>query len=231
MASVLTSSIEVTMNRALALVAFVILLAAPLMASDGNSLSGTYVEARTAEVFAGGCVMSSEAETTGRQAVLAWKVDKGSINGVSLDGLTVVAAVVGDKNLGIHEIGGERPVSKSVMYVDERANAAQRTALLGMAKELSGELMGTIMSITPAPIQFADNGHDIAVAAPKVALNVSKHAEHEAGCGAEQWFHPLSSVKESAIGMTHENTFSGSELGSKWTDPNKMSGFFGTFGY
>ena len=94
------------MNRALALVAFVVLLAAPLMATDGKSLNGVYVEARTAEVFTGGCLMSSEAETTGRQAVLAWKVDRGTVNGVSLDGLSVVAAIVADKNLGIHEIGG-----------------------------------------------------------------------------------------------------------------------------
>ena len=219
------------MNRALALVALMILLASSSMAAGGNSLSGVYVEARTAEVFTGGCLMSSEAETTGRQAVLAWKVDRGSVNGVSLDGLTIIAAVVGDKNLGIHEIGGERPVSQSALFVDDRANAAQRAALLGMAKELSGDLMGTIVSITPVPIQFADKGEEITVEAPKVALNIGKHAEHNPGCGSEQWFHPLSSVENPVIGMTNENTFSGSDLGSKWSDPNKVSAFFGTFIY
>ena len=119
------------MNRAFALVAFVVLLAAPLMATDGKSLSGVYVEARTAEVFTGGCLMSSEAETTGRQAVMAWKVDRGTLNGVSLDGLTVVAAVVGDKNLGIHEIGGAKPVSRTVLFVDDRATPVQRTRVAG----------------------------------------------------------------------------------------------------
>src|SRR5437879_3153470 len=128
---------EVTMKRALLLVAVSIVLTVPLMAA-GYSLSGVYVEARRAEVFTGGCLMSSEAATTGRQAVLAWKVDRGSVNGVSLDGLVVVAAVVGDKNLGIHEIGGEKPVSRAALFVDDRASAAQRTALLGMAKKLSG---------------------------------------------------------------------------------------------
>ena len=42
---------------------------------------------RTAEVFAGGCIMNAEAGTSGRQAVLAWKVDKGTFNGVTLDNL------------------------------------------------------------------------------------------------------------------------------------------------
>jgi hypothetical protein len=98
------------MNRTLLFVALTGILATPLMAA-GHSLSGVYVEARTAEVFVGGCLMSSEAETTGKQAVLAWKVNHGSLNGVQLDGLSVVAAVVGDKNLGIHEIGGAQPSS------------------------------------------------------------------------------------------------------------------------
>ena len=219
------------MKRAFLLIAVCILLAVPSMASDGNPLSGVYVEARTAEVFTGGCLMSSEAETTGRQAVLAWKVDRGSVNGVPLDGLVVIAAVLGDKNLGIHEIGGAKPVSRTALFVDERASASQRTLLLGMAKKLSGDLMGTIVSITSAPIQFADNGHEFAVTAPKIALNVGKHAEHNAGCGAEQWFHPLASITAAAIGMTNENSFTGSELGSKWSDPGKVSAFFGKFSY
>jgi hypothetical protein len=28
-----------------------------------------------------------------------------------------------------------------------------------------------------------------------------------------------------------ENAFNGSSLGTKWSDPNKRSGFFGTFSY
>jgi hypothetical protein len=219
------------MKRALLLIAVCLLLALPSLASAANSLSGSYVEARTAEVFTGGCLMSSEAETTGRQAVLAWKVNHGALNGVPLDGFSIIAVVVGDKNLGIHELGGAKPLSRTALFVDDRASAAQRTALLGMAKKLSGDLMGTIVSIQPAPIQFADQGHEIVVTAPKVALNVGKHAEHNAGCGAEQWFHPLSSVNGAEIGMTNENSFTGSELGSKWSDPDKASAFFGTFSY
>ena len=78
------------------------LAAAPLGARGATdpSISGSYVEARTAEVFTGGCIMNGEAATTGREALLVWKVDRGSFNGVSLNGLTVVAAIVGDTDLG-----------------------------------------------------------------------------------------------------------------------------------
>jgi hypothetical protein len=217
------------MKRAFLLIAVCLLLTVPSIAADINSLSGSYVEVRTAEVFTGGCLMSSEAETTGRQAMLAWKVDHGTLNGQALDGFTIIAVVVGDKNLGIHELGGAKPVSRTALFVDDRATPMQRTALLGMAKKLSGDLMGTIVSIQSTPIQFADQGHEITITAPKIAMNVGKHAEHNAGCGAEQWFHPLASLTDATIGMTNENSFSGSELGSKWSDPDKVSAFFGKF--
>jgi hypothetical protein len=223
---------EVTfIKRALVVIAVCFLLALPSIAAGTNGLSGTYVEARTAEVFTGGCLMSSEAETTGRQAVLSWRVDHGTINGVSLDGLAIIAVVVGDKNLGIHELGGAKPNSHTALFVDSRASSTQQAALLGMAKKLSGDLMGTIVGVKPVPIQFSDRGHEFVVRAPTIALNVGKHAEHNIGCGAEQWFHPLASVTDPTIGMTNENTFSGSELGSKWSDPDKASAFFGTFVY
>src|SRR5580765_5238126 len=109
------------MTRAFVVAALVALAASPLLASGKNTVSGSYVEARTAEVFTGGCIMGSEAETTGKQAVLAWKVDRGSFNGVSLDGLSVVAAVAGDRNLGLAEIGGDKANVKAAVYVDARA--------------------------------------------------------------------------------------------------------------
>jgi hypothetical protein len=217
------------MKRILLLMAISGVLAVPAMAA-GHSISGTYVEARTAEVFVGGCLMSSEAETTGKQAVLAWKVDHGSLNGVQLDGLAVVAAVVGDKNLGIQEIGGARAISRSALFVDSRATPEQKAALVAMAKDLSS-VTGTIVSVSSAPIQFTDKGMEISVAAPEIKLAVDKHAEHNPGCGAEQWFHPLASVDHSTIGMAKEHSFSGSTLGSKWSDPDKVSAFFGPFSY
>src|SRR2546425_10767024 len=121
------------MKRILILAAVVGLAASPLMAGGKGLLNGQYVEARTAEVFTGGCIMNSEAETVGRQAVLAWKVDRGSFNGIAIDGLSVGAAVSGDRDLGMTEMGGTRPAVRSALFVDERANPPQRLAPLAMA--------------------------------------------------------------------------------------------------
>jgi hypothetical protein len=157
-------------------------------------------------------------------------VNHGSVNGVALDGLSVVAAVVGDKNLGIHEFGGAKPISRSALFVDSRANPQQKTALISMVKELSS-VTGTIVSVMSAPIQFSDSGMEISVAAPEFKLAIDKHAEHNPGCGAEQWFHPLASLDKSTVGMAKEHAFTGSSLGSRWSDPDKVSAFFGPFSY
>ena len=219
------------MKRAFTVAALVSLVAAPLLAGGKGTVSGAYVEARTAEVFTGGCIMNSEAETMGRQAVLAWKVDRGSFDGIALDGLSVVAALAGDRNLGMPEMGGEIPEVKSALFVDERANAAQRLALVAMVHELSHGIVGTIVQVAPAPIAFADHGSEIAVSAPNVTLEVNKHMTHDPTCGAQQWFHPLSAVNEATIGVADQHLFTGSVLGTKWSDPNKRSAFFGTFSY
>jgi hypothetical protein len=203
---------------------------APLAAKPA-SVTGTYVEARTAEVFTGACVMNGEAATTGREALLAWKVDRGQVNGVTLDGLAVVAALASDTNLGIHEIGGESTPARAAIYVDSRADAAQRKALVAMVKSLSGNLIGSVVQETAAPIRFADEGHEITVSTDTVKLSVEKHLNHDPSCGNKQWFNPLTRVDHAEMGTTDSNEFSGPALCTKWSDPNKRSSFFGTFSY
>ena len=219
------------MKRAPAVITWLALASAPLLAGGHGSVTGWYVEARTAEVFTGGCIMNSEAETMGKEAVLAWKVDRGSFNGVALDGLTVIAAVAGDKNLGMTEMGGEPPTIRTAVFVDARANRAQQIALVAMANELSHGIAGTIVQVTPAPITFADHGSEIEVTAPHVALEVNKHMTHDPTCGAQQWFHPLASLDSATIGVADQHLFTGASLGTKWSDPNKRSAFFGTFSF
>ncbi|HEX9367781.1 MAG TPA: DUF1326 domain-containing protein [Vicinamibacterales bacterium] len=201
------------------------------LAATGPAVTGTYVEARTAEIFAGACVMNGEAATTGREALLAWKVDRGQVNGVTLDGLAVVAALASDTNLGIHEIGGESTPARAVIYLDSRANAAQRKALVAMVRSLSGNLIGSVVQETATSIQFADNGHQVTVSTDTVKLAVAKHLSHEASCGNKQWFNPLTKVDHAEMGTTDQNEFNGPALCTKWSDPNKRSSFFGTFSY
>ena len=210
-------------------VAACVLLAGPAWA---DTITGQYVEARTAEVFAGGCIMSSEAETIGRQAVMAWRIDQGAFAGQTLDGLRVVVAVSGDRNLGIREIGGEAPsFVRAVIYVDQRATPAQQKALAGLARELSRGLITEVVQTTAVPIAFDDRGDAIAVRAGESELNVKKGIEHGPACGAMKWFTPFSVVENPAMGTALANAFSGRALDTRWSAPNRKSAFFGGFTY
>ena len=191
---------------------------------------GRYVEARTAEVFAGGCIMSSEAETIGRQAVMAWRIDTGTYRGQVLDGLRVVAAVSGDRNLGIREIGGESPsFVRAVVYVDQRADAAQRLALTQLAQALSRGLITEVVQVSPVPISFDDTVESVAIVAGQSQLTVRKSVEHGPACGAMKWFTPFSVVDSPALGTTVAHEFTGRALDARWSAPNRKSAFFGAF--
>jgi len=219
-----------------------LLAAAPALAADSNTtrtaaattptVSGTYVEARTAEVFAGGCIMNSEAETMGRQAVLAWRVDRGQVGGVSIDGLSVVAALSGTHNLGMREMGGEAPtLVKTLLYVDDRATAAQRDALVSMARTAIGDLAFRVVEVQAVPIAFERSHHAASVLAGDAQLQVEAHIHHDPSCGAMQWFHPLSRGAEAEVGLTRNQTFTGQALGTRWQQIDKRSAFVGTFAF
>src|SRR5690349_8880570 len=104
------------MNRWLALaVIALIVVAAPVQAAG---VTGQYLESRTCDVWTGPCFANAEMNLGGKTAVLAWKVDKGTLDNVSLDGLGVVAVVAASDTLGLNQTGP----AKAILIVDDKAN-------------------------------------------------------------------------------------------------------------
>ena len=79
-------------------------------------------EARTCDVFTGSCFANADTGLTGKNAVLAWKVESGAVDGVKLDGLGVVAVLSTTDTLGLKQSSPGR----SVLIVDDKATTAQR---------------------------------------------------------------------------------------------------------
>jgi hypothetical protein len=183
-------------------------------------------------VFTGGCIMNSEGETGGREALMAWRVRTGAIDGVTLDGLSVVAAVAGDVNLGTREIGGAAPSRlQAVLYVDARANARQQSALASLARALSNGFATNIVAIESVPITFVQEDDAIRVRAGEATLDVQTEMEHDISCGAMQWFQPLARVEDAELGVTKRQAYTGTLLGSRWQQMDRRSAFFGGFTY
>src|SRR5690349_17823604 len=104
--------------------------------------SGAYVEARTASVYAGSCHYGGEATVAGREAVLAWSFTSGSYADVRLAGMSLVALVVGDRNLADANVH-----RSSFVYVPESATAAQRDAALAWLRDTRADLVGDIARV------------------------------------------------------------------------------------
>lgn len=207
-------------------------VSAALVADSGTTIRGDYVEVRTAEVFAGGCIVGMDGEAGGRHAVLAWRVTEGSINGVALDGLSVVAAVTGDRNLGNPDLCGPAARDiKAAVFVDERATPAQRDALVALVRRSATRLGPTVVQVTASPISFAGDAHRVDVSAGDAALRVVKHLEHDPSCGAAIWFDPLVTINGATVGITETQHYRGAVLGTKWEQADRKSAFFGTFAY
>ena len=96
----------------------------------------------------------------------------------------------------------------------------------------SEDCLATMKAMRALGVRIDQTGPQaIRVSAKSLRLTVQKEINHDPSCGARQWFHPLAEVADAAMGTTSENAFSGSTLGTKWSDPNKRSSFFGTFSY
>jgi hypothetical protein len=202
----------------------------PVSAGGSSTITGDYVEARTAEVFTGGCIMSMEGESMGREAVMAWRVRQGQVGGVSLDGLKVVAVVAGDINLGTRELGGAAPTEiDAIVLVDERATPEQHGALVTLARSLSNGLVGSDADVRTADVTFERDGEAIRVRAGAARLNVATKMEHNPSCGAVKWFNPLGRVEDATLGMTKMFAFGDPTLLRSWEQVDRRSAFFGTF--
>ncbi len=126
----------------------------------GRSITGNYIEARTADVYTGPCFANGEAEINGKEAVFGWKINQGKWQGVELEGLSVVGVIRSAHTLGnVYE-----PVNPAVavLIVDSRANAEQRLALQSFAKKMGGPLLQHVVKVSYEPIELTvenDNIH------------------------------------------------------------------------
>jgi hypothetical protein len=200
--------------------------------TDPVRVTGDYVEVRTAEVFTGACILGSEWESLGREAILGWRVSSGSVNGTSLDGLAAVAVVGADRNLGSETLGAPAPSSiRTVLMIDERATAVQREALVAMVRVLAPSLTRNVVELRSVPISFVRKGVDVRVSAAEATLDVTTNFEHSPTCGATQWFDPLATTTKAELGLARSHAWSGNAPGAKWEQTDRKSSFVGTFTY
>jgi hypothetical protein len=227
--------------RTLSCAALVALLFSSL--SFAQQIRGDYMESRTADVYVAQCFANGETGLTGKQALLAWKIDSGSWDGVKLDGLHVAGAVTANATLG--DPYGEPYPAKVVMLVDDRANADQRKALVSFAQHEAGELFANVVRVQAVPMEL--EVPDAAIATAHVhGSGVGAHAMFRAGniarietrslndndhiCGNETTYYPpLTTVDHATPAVALSDEFHGDGLNTDWANHGRRSAYLAHF--
>jgi len=213
-------------------------LAVPMFAGSlpTTQVRGEYIEARTADVYTGPCFANSEVGLTGDLAVMGWKIEKGSWQGVNLDGLSVMGVIhasntLGDVNRTVYPV-------KSVLIVDQNANAEQRLALKSFAQKMGNGLLDDVARVDYQPIEFSAQDGNIHTmkavmkAGPMAKLETRALTTGDQICHNESTYYlPLTKVDHAMPAYTVANDFNGKGLGTVWNYSGNRGSFLGTFHY
>lgn len=218
------------MKRTLVLAAAALILTAT-SATAGSGVTGQYIEARTCDVWTGPCFANADMNLGGKHAVLGWKVDKGTVGNAKIDGLGVVAVIAASDTLGLKQTGP----AKAVLLVDERADSAQRAALIEFAKSQAGALLANVVAVQNTKIDLdvcgcEEGGCGKLSAGPARIETRCLSEKHDKICGNESAFYPplAKGVKVKAA-MTTEHSYSGQGVNEKWSDAGRRGAYLGSF--
>src|SRR5260370_40944577 len=97
---------------------------------------GSLMEVHSCELYAGGCVVSSEATLGGRYMLRAWNFAGGGFAGTELAGLQVALLESSTDNLAASKTLADR----AIVYLPQNASVSQRKALMAWIKSSVPEL-------------------------------------------------------------------------------------------
>ena len=197
-----------------------------------QQIRGDYIETRSADIYTGQCFANGEVNLVGNQAILAWHVQSGAWDGVTLDGLSVAAAVRAKATLG-DPYANPYP-AQAVLMIDDRANDRQRAALQAFAQHMGGELLKHVDQVVTAPVELevseAHHGAALLRAGKFATVQTRSLGGKDHLCGNEETFYPpLTTLAHSMPAVALTDKFSGPGLGVDWDLHGKRSAFVGTF--
>jgi hypothetical protein len=196
--------------------------------AEVNSLKGDYVEARTASVFAGACHYNGELTTTGRDALMAWRVASGRWNGVDLAGMRAMAVVSADANLS--DVQATR---RSELIVDGSASSAQMIAMADALKHIYATTLGKVVSVRSAPIEFKHENRSYSVNSSNTVTIDVEAMPDDLCCKMPQlvWYEPLVPLANRKVGHTIKALYASGPVGDAWQRDSENSAFYGSFSF
>lgn len=217
------------MKALLSCALLVLAAAAPAVVPQTSTkapITGDYVEARTASVFAGACHYNGELVTTGRDAIAAWSFTSGSWNGTDLAGVKAAAAITATDNLGQADA-----IRKVELVVDSHATEAQVSAVRSLLSAKAH--LGQIETVRQAPVSFAHVGKKYEVKANGFANMAVEPMPNNECCAQPNlvWYTPLSPIEHRKVGFTEHAAYTAGTLADRWQREGENSAFYGAFAF
>jgi hypothetical protein len=202
--------------------------------AEAAQITGEYLEARTCNVYTGPCFANAEMSLTGKEALMAWKVDKGTWNDVKLDGLGAALILHAQGTLGYD---GVFPMQagkiKSVLLVDEKASQEQHDALVAFVKNSTKDLSKNVVNIERVPFELKNDHIDnigVFKAGGLAEIKTRKLEKGDCVCTNETVFYqPLTKIDNASAAYSLKLSWQGENLGTRFTNRGIRSAFLGTF--
>ena len=195
-------------------------------------LSGTYVEARTCQIYTGPCFANGETGLAGQEAVMAWNIESGKHDGVDLAGLSVVMIVKADRTIGFQGLDEAKTVAASLI-LDDTASEEQKAALASFAQEHVGITSGQTVRVDSLPLQVKLDTTELNAsieAGKSVQLTARKARKDDCICSNESaYYPPIVALEHFVPGVTIEGSVRARGLGSRWEVPGDRNVYMATF--
>ena len=199
---------------------------------DASPARGTYVEARTCQVYTGPCFANGEVGSVGKDAVLAWRFTEGSLNGASMTGQSVAVVVNASETLGFNGFKDAK-TKNALLIIDESADSDQAAALQAFALNQTGLSAEQVASIQRAKIAMKFDSYDLTAeltVGDFVRLSTRKARPNDCICSNESaYYPPLTKLKGFVPGVTIEGEVTARKLSTRWSIPDTRTAYLGTF--
>jgi len=194
----------------------------------GDAPRGSLLELHSCELYAGGCVVSSEAPQEGRYMVRAWDFTGGNHDGTQLKGLQLAVLQSSPDNLAT-------PKSQSgeaVVYLPESATQSQRDALLAWLKSSQADFRPAKLQTRVVPLQFtkSDQGYAFSAGNFISVKTASLESCATGACGEALWYQPRSATSFFTVTVNRGSQVTEPLVKLNWVDAGRRSIFLARFG-
>lgn len=197
-------------------------------------LTGSYVEARTCQVYTGPCFANGEVGSAGKNAIMTWGITEGQLHGVDLAGQSVFVVVKASHTLGFHGLD-DAASKKAIIVISESASDRQAAVLKEFALARTGIVAAEVARLQRAAIDL-DFDRRRLVAKLEVGdfarLETRQARKDDCICSNESaYYPPLTKLTGFVPGVTIEGDVKARGLGTRWSIPDSRTAYMGTFDF